>query len=50
MSIEFLDRDLVTIAISYLLFWAILVILIVYPILELRKALKRIRNLEKNIK
>ena len=50
MSILFFDQDVKTITISYLLFWAILVILIVYPFLELRKTLKRIRKLEKNIK
>ncbi|MHA2006757.1 MAG: hypothetical protein ACXABO_04420 [Promethearchaeota archaeon] len=49
MSIEFFERDVVTITISYLLLWMILVLLIVYPILELRKTLKRIKNLEKNI-
>jgi hypothetical protein len=49
VSIEFFERDVVTITISYLLLWMILVLLIVYPILELRKTLKRIKNLEKNI-
>lgn len=49
MSIELLERDLITISISYLLFWIIIIILIVYPIIKLNKTLRRIRSLEKNI-
>lgn len=48
MSIEYLNQDLITISISYVLFWSILIILILYPKFRLRKTLKRIRNLEKN--
>ncbi len=46
MSIEYLDQDLLTIIISYLLFWAILIILILYPKLKLKKVLKSIKRLE----
>lgn len=46
MSIEYLDQDLLTIIISYLLFWAILIILILYPKLKLKKVLKSIKSLE----
>ncbi len=44
-----LDNDIITIIISYILFWSVVVILILYPKLRLRKILKRIKNLEKNI-
>ncbi len=44
-----LDNDIITIIISYILFWSVVVILILYPKLRLRKTLKRIKNLEKNI-
>ncbi|MFX1489546.1 MAG: heme exporter protein CcmD [Promethearchaeota archaeon] len=46
MSVEF--RDIITISISYTLFWLVIIILILYPLLQMRKTLKRIRNLEKN--
>lgn len=49
MSEQYLYPDLITISISYILFWTVIIILILYPILRLRKTLKRIRNLEKNI-
>ncbi|KKM14208.1 hypothetical protein LCGC14_1708460 [marine sediment metagenome] len=45
-----LDNDIITIIISYILFWSVVIILILYPKLRLRKTLKRIKNLEKNIK
>ena len=48
MSEHYLNPDLITVSISYILFWAAIVILILYPKLKLRKTLKRIRNLEKN--
>lgn len=44
-----LDKDIKTIIISYILFWSVVIILILYPKLQLRKTLKRIKNLEKNI-
>ncbi len=44
-----LDKDIITIIISYILFWSVMIILILYPKLRLRKTLKRIKNLEKNI-
>jgi len=40
--------DYITITISYVLFWLVVVILILYPKLWLRKIKKRINNLEKN--
>ncbi len=46
MSIEYLSQDLITIGISYLLFWAILIILILYPKLKLKKVKKSIKSLE----
>ncbi|MFW9864821.1 MAG: heme exporter protein CcmD [Candidatus Thorarchaeota archaeon] len=46
MSVEF--RDIITVSISYTLFWLVIIILILYPLLQMRKTLKRIRNLEKN--
>jgi hypothetical protein len=46
MSVEF--RDIITISISYTLFWLVIIILILYPLLQMRKTLKRIRNLEKS--
>ncbi len=50
MSLQYFDQDLITITISYILFWVIIIILILYPKLRIRKALKRIKNLEKNLK
>ena len=50
MSIENFYPDLITISISYILFWAVILILILYPKLRLKKILKRIKNLEKNLK
>lgn len=49
MSKDYLKLDLVTISISFILFWIVILILILYPKLQLRKTLKRIRNLEKNV-
>jgi len=44
-----LDQDIRTITISYILFWLVIIILIIYPIFQLRRTLKRIKNFEKNI-
>jgi hypothetical protein len=49
MSEHYLKCDLITISISFILFWIVIIILILYPKLRLRKILKRIRNLEKNV-
>ena len=46
MSLEY--RDTITITISYILFWLIILALIIYPIFRLRKILKRIESFEKN--
>ena len=43
-----LDNDIITIIISYILFWSVVVILILYPKLKQKKTLQRIKNLEKN--
>ena len=43
-------NDLITISVSYVLFWAVIIILILYPKLRLRKIKKRIKTLEKNLK
>ncbi|MFX1467143.1 MAG: hypothetical protein ACFFB8_00650 [Promethearchaeota archaeon] len=50
MSLQYFDQDLITITISYILFWAVIIILILYPKLRIRKTLKRMKNLEKNLK
>jgi hypothetical protein len=50
MSLQHFYPDLITISVSYILFWAVIIILILYPKLRLRKILKRIKNLEKNLK
>ncbi|MHA2035492.1 MAG: hypothetical protein ACW98X_03605 [Promethearchaeota archaeon] len=42
-------RDTITITISYILFWLVIIILIIYPMYELRKTLKRIDNFKKNM-
>ena len=39
--------DFITIAICYTLFWVIIIILILYPKLKLKKTLKRIKFLKK---
>jgi hypothetical protein len=44
-----IDRDILTITISYILFWLVIIILTIYPLFRLRKTLKRIENFEKNI-
>ncbi len=49
MSVQILNKDILTIGLSYLLFWSVIIILIIYPIFRLRKTLKRIENFEKNI-
>ena len=48
MAQEFLYEDLITMSISYILFWFVIIILIVYPKLQLRKINRRKRNLEKS--
>jgi len=50
MSAKYYYQDLITICVSYILFWVIIIILILYPKLRLKKILKRIKNLEKNLK
>lgn len=42
--------DFITLIISYILFWIIIIILILYPKLRLRRIKKRINNLEKTYK
>ncbi|KKN00786.1 hypothetical protein LCGC14_1134350 [marine sediment metagenome] len=42
-------RDITTIIICYLFFWSVIIILILYPKIRLKKIQKRIQNLEKNI-
>ncbi|KKM26875.1 hypothetical protein LCGC14_1580370 [marine sediment metagenome] len=50
MSVQYeIYRDVITITISYLLFWSVIILLILYPKLQLKKIQKRIHNLEKNI-
>lgn len=39
--------DYITIIISYLLFWGIIIILILYPKIKLKRLNKRINNLKK---
>ncbi|MFX0034883.1 MAG: heme exporter protein CcmD [Candidatus Hermodarchaeota archaeon] len=50
MALQYFDQDLITITISYILFWVVIIILILYPKLRIRKTLKRIKKLEKNLK
>ena len=40
--------DFVTVAICFILFWGILILLILYPKYKLKKTLKRIKFLKKN--
>ena len=47
MSEQYLDY--ITISISFALFWGVIIILILYPKLKLRKIQKRINNLTKNL-
>lgn len=49
MALQYFYEDLITISISYALFWIVILILILYPSIRLRKTLKRIKTLEKNI-
>jgi hypothetical protein len=42
-------RDATTITISYILFWLVIIILIIYPVFQLRKTLKKIENFKKNL-
>lgn len=42
--------DFITLIISYILFWFIILILILYPKLRLRKIKRRIYNLQKTNK
>jgi len=48
MALQYFYEDLITISISYVLFWIVILILILYPSIRLRKTLKRIKTLEKN--
>lgn len=48
MSDHYLKLDLITISISFTLFWIVILVLILYPKFQLRKTLKRIKNLERN--
>jgi hypothetical protein len=41
------NQDISTITISYILFWLVIIILIMYPIFRLRNTLKKIENFEK---
>lgn len=50
MLLQYFYPDLITITTSYILFWAVIIILILYPKLKLKKVLKRIKSLEKNLK
>lgn len=50
MALENLYPDLVTITFSYILFWTVIIFLILYPKLRLKRILKRIKNLEQNLK
>lgn len=47
LSVQY--QDIITITICYSLFWGVIIILILYPKLRLRKILKRIENFEKNL-
>ena len=40
--------DMTTISISYVLFWLVILILILYPILSKRKVEKRLKRLNQN--
>lgn len=40
--------DSITMAIGYALFWIVIIILILYPKLRIRKLKKRINNLKRN--
>jgi hypothetical protein len=50
MSVQHFYPDLITISVSYILFWLVIIILIFYPKIQLRKIMKRIKNFEKNLK
>ena len=50
MAQEFLYEDIITMSISYFLFWLVIIVLILYPKLQLRKISRRKRNLEKSFK
>lgn len=47
MAIQYLNRDLITLSISYIVFWVIIIVLILYPIFKSKKIMKRIKSLEK---
>ncbi|MFX0021487.1 MAG: hypothetical protein ACFE9S_04125 [Candidatus Hermodarchaeota archaeon] len=50
MLLQYFYPDLITITVSYILFWLVIIILILYPKIRLRKVVKRIENLNKNLK
>lgn len=50
MLLQYFYQDLITIIVSYIFFWAVIIILILYPKLRLKKILKRIKNLDNNLK
>ena len=50
MVLQYFYSDIITIAIAYILFWAVIIILIIYPKLRLKKISERIKKLEKNLK
>ena len=47
---DFIIEDIITISISYALFWIVIVILILYPKLSKRKIQKRINKLNQSNK
>lgn len=50
MVLQYFYSDIITITIAYILFWAVIIILIIYPKLRLKKISERIKKLEKNLK
>jgi len=50
MLLQYFYPDLITITVSYILFWLVVIFLILYPKIRLRKILKRTENLDKNLK
>ena len=50
MLLQYLFPDLTTITVSYILFWLVIIILILYPKIRLRRISKRIKNLDKNVR
>jgi hypothetical protein len=50
MLLQYFFPDLITITDSYILFWLVIIILILYPKIRLRRISKRIKNLDKNLR